>query len=57
MVRFPDLPVSPLRRSGLFGLMVVALLIAGLACSGTPTVQARPPIRRLPLSRAAATSG
>ena len=42
MVRFPDLPASPLRRRGLFGLMGAALLIAGLACSGTPTVQAPP---------------
>jgi hypothetical protein len=51
MVRFPDLPASPLRRSGIFGLMVDALLIAVLACSGTSTVQAPPP-----LSRGAATS-
>jgi hypothetical protein len=56
MVRFPDLLASPLRRSGIFGLMGAALLIAGLVCSGTPTVQARPPLRRLPLSSAAATS-
>ena len=42
MVCFPDLPASPLRRSGLFGLMVAALLVAGLACRGTPAVQAPP---------------